>query len=173
MRPEVIDPVTAYQCVSILQGGGQRGTGRRIRELGIPLAGKTGTTNDSNDAWFIGFSPDLAVGVFTGYDTPKSLGKHEQGASIAVPIFKEFMGTALKGKPAIQFRVPPGVRLVRVDASTGELPPPGDRNVILEAFRPGTEPQPGEHRSEEHTSELQSLMRISSAVFCMKKKNRK
>jgi penicillin-binding protein 1A len=147
MRPEVIDPVTAYQIVSILEGVVQRGTGVRIRELGIPLAGKTGTTNDSNDAWFIGFSPDLAVGVYTGYDTPKSLGKHEQGASIAVPIFKEFMGAALKGKPAIQFRVPPGVRLVRVDATTGELPPPGDRNVILEAFRPGTEPQAGQHGS--------------------------
>ncbi|HEX6956899.1 MAG TPA: penicillin-binding protein 1A [Ferrovibrio sp.] len=147
MRPRVIDQVTAYQIVSILEGVVQRGTGVRIRELGIPLAGKTGTTNDSNDAWFIGFSPDLAVGVYAGYDTPKSLGKHEQGATIAVPIFKEFMAKALANKPAIQFRVPPGVRLVRVQADTGELARPGDRHVILEAFRPGTEPQPGERSS--------------------------
>ncbi len=143
MRPEVIDPVTAYQITSLLAGVVQRGTGVRIRELGYPLAGKTGTTNDSYDAWFLGFSPDLAVGIYVGYDNPKSLGKHEQGASVAVPIFKDFMGEALKGRPAIQFRVPPGVRLVRVRADSGELARAGDRNVILEAFRPGTEPQPG------------------------------
>jgi penicillin-binding protein 1A len=146
-RPEIIDPVTAYQMVSILEGVVQRGTGIRIRELGRPLAGKTGTTNDSMDTWFIGFSPDLVVGVFIGYDVPKDMGKRETGSSVAVPVFKAFMAEALKGKPVIQFRVPPGVRLVRVQAETGELARPGDRNVILEAFRPGTEPQPGERSS--------------------------
>lgn len=143
-RPQVIDAVTAYQITSMLEGVVQRGTGIRIRELGKPLAGKTGTTNDSMDTWFMGFSPDLAVGVFIGYDTPKDMGKRETGSSVSVPVFKAFMAEALQGKPAIQFRVPPGVRLVRVQAETGELARPGDRNVILEAFRPGTEPQAGE-----------------------------
>jgi penicillin-binding protein 1A len=143
-RAQVIDAVTAYQITSILEGVVQRGTGIRIRELGKPLAGKTGTTNDSMDTWFVGFSPDLAVGVFIGYDTPKDMGKRETGSSVSVPVFKAFMAEALQGKPNIQFRVPPGVRLVRVQAETGELARPGDRNVILEAFRPGTEPQPGE-----------------------------
>ncbi len=143
-RAQVIDAVTAYQITSILEGVVQRGTGIRIRELGKPLAGKTGTTNDSMDTWFVGFSPDLAVGVFIGYDTPKDMGKRETGSSVSVPVFKAFMAEALQGKPNIQFRVPPGVRLVRVQAESGELARPGDRNVILEAFRPGTEPQPGE-----------------------------
>lgn len=143
-RAQVIDSVTAYQMVSMLEGVVQRGTGIRIRELNKPLAGKTGTSNDSMDTWFIGFSPDLAVGVFIGYDTPKDMGKRETGSSVSVPVFKDFMAEALQGKPNIQFRVPPGVRLVRVQAETGELARPGDRNVILEAFRPGTEPQPGE-----------------------------
>lgn len=143
-RAQVIDAVTAYQVTSILEGVVQRGTGIRIRELGKSLAGKTGTTNDSMDTWFVGFSPDLAVGVFIGYDTPKDMGKRETGSSVSVPVFKAFMAEALQGKPNIQFRVPPGVRLVRVQAESGELARPGDRNVILEAFRPGTEPQPGE-----------------------------
>lgn len=77
----------------------QRGTGTKIKELNRPLAGKTGTTNRSNDAWFIGFSPDLTVGVFVGFDNPRSLGKKEQGASVAVPIFKDFMEEALEGQP--------------------------------------------------------------------------
>jgi len=143
-RAQVIDAVTAYQMVSMLEGVVQRGTGIRIRELNKSLAGKTGTSNDSFDTWFLGFSPDLAVGVFIGYDTPKDMGKRETGSSVSVPVFKAFMAEALQGKPNIQFRVPPGVRLVRVQAETGELARPGDRNVILEAFRPGTEPQPGE-----------------------------
>ncbi|MCP5373976.1 MAG: penicillin-binding protein 1A [Hyphomicrobiales bacterium] len=139
-REQVTDPASAYQMVSMLNGVVQRGTGRRIRSLGIPLAGKTGTTNDSNDTWFIGFSPDLAVGVFAGFDTPRSLGKLEQGASVAAPIFKEFMHDALADKPAVPFRIPPGIRLVRIDAATGRLAQTGDRDVILEAFKPGTVP---------------------------------
>ncbi len=139
-RETVIDPVTAYQSVSMLEGVVQRGTGVRLRELGKTLAGKTGTSNDSMDTWFIGFSPDLAVGVFVGYDTPRDMGKRETGSSVAVPVFRDFMAEALKGRPNVQFRVPPGVRLVRVQAETGLPARPGDRNVILEAFKPGTEP---------------------------------
>lgn len=139
-RPSVLDPVTAYQMVSMLEGVVQRGTGIRLRDLGKPVAGKTGTSNDSFDTWFMGFSPDLAVGVFVGYDTPRDMGKRETGASVAVPIWRDFMAEALKNQPNVQFRVPPGVRLVRVQADTGLPAQPGDRRVILEAFRPGTEP---------------------------------
>ena len=140
VRDSVIEPQTAYQVVSMLEGVVQRGTGRRVKAVGKPLAGKTGTTNDALDTWFMGFSPDLAVGVYAGFDTPRSLGPREQGASVAAPIFRDFMAGALAGQPAIPFRVPPGIRLVRVNASTGLLARPDDKKVILEAFRPGTEP---------------------------------
>ena len=139
-REQVTDPRKAYQMVSILEGVVERGTGVAIKSLNRPLAGKTGTTNESKDTWFIGFSPDLVVGVFVGYDNPKPLGKRETGASIAVPIFKEFMGEALKDQPAIPFRVPPGVRNVLVNANTGARAQPGDSKVIWEAFLNGTEP---------------------------------
>ena len=140
-RVQVADPASVYQMVSMLQGVVQRGTGRRLKSLGKPLAGKTGTTNKALDTWFIGFAPDLAVGVFVGFDTPRSLGKKEQGASVSAPIFKEFMKNALFNKPSIPFRIPPGIRLVRVHAETGRLARPGDRRIILEAFKPGTVPK--------------------------------
>ncbi len=144
-REQLVNPASAYQMVSMLEGVVQRGTGRSMRTLGKPLAGKTGTTNKAFDTWFIGFSPDLAVGVFVGFDAPRSLGKREQGASVSAPIFKEFMKNALSNKPSIPFRIPPGIRLVRVDAETGRLARPGDRRIILEAFKPGTVPK-GETR---------------------------
>ena len=118
----------------------QRGTGIRIKSLGRPLAGKTGTTNESKDAWFIGFSPDLVVGVFTGFDDPRSLGKKETGSSVAVPIFKDFMEAALEGAPLTPFRIPPGIRNVQINAETGVRASPGDERVIWEAFVTGTEP---------------------------------
>jgi len=142
-RAQVIDAVTAYQMVSMLQGVVERGTATRLRELRRPLAGKTGTTNEATDGWFVGFTPDLAVGIYVGFDAPATLGPQEQGASVAVPIFKEFMEAALKDAPSIPFRIPPGVRLVRVSAETGLPARPGDRDVILEAFRPGSEPAQG------------------------------
>ena len=140
IRERVADPRSAYQIVSMLQGVVQRGTGRRVRAVGKPLAGKTGTTNQSFDTWFIGFSPDLAVGVFVGFDAPRTLGVGETGSSVAAPIFRDFMAAALEDQPAIPFRIPPGIRLVRVNAATGLLAHPGDRNVIREAFKPGSEP---------------------------------
>ena len=144
-REAITDPGSAYQIVSILQGVVERGTGVGIKALGKPLAGKTGTTNDSIDAWFIGFSPDLAVGVFAGFDAPRTLGDREQGASVAAPIFRDFMAEALADRPSIPFRIPPGIRLVRVNAATGALARPGESNVIFEAFKPGTVPNsPGE-----------------------------
>jgi penicillin-binding protein 1A len=139
-RPSVTGPESAYQVVSMLQGVIERGTGRGIRKVGKPLAGKTGTTNKAFDAWFIGFSPDLAVGVFTGFDEPRTLGRGEQGASVAGPIFRDFMTDALAGRAAIPFRIPPGIRLVRVQGVTGQLARVGDKDVILEAFKRGTVP---------------------------------
>jgi penicillin-binding protein 1A len=136
----VIEPALAYQMVNLLHGVVERGTGARARSIGKPVAGKTGTSNDSRDAWFIGFTPDLVVGVYVGFDQPKSLGRDEQGASAALPIFIDVMTEALADQPATPFRVPPGVRLVRVDAETGLLPGPDTNTVILEAFLPGTEP---------------------------------
>ncbi len=139
-REQVTDPGSAYQVVNILIGVVQRGTGRRIRAVGKPLAGKTGTTNEERDTWFMGFSPDLAVGVFAGLDEPTPLGRRETGSSVAAPIFRDFMIDALKNAPSIPFRIPPGIRLVRVDSKTGRLARPGDEGVILEAFKPGTVP---------------------------------
>jgi penicillin-binding protein 1A len=140
MREQVLDKVTAYQLVSMMEGVVQRGTGIRINSLRRPLAGKTGTTDESFDTWFVGFSPDLVVGVFVGFDTPRSLGENEEGSSVAVPIFRDFMADALKDDKAIPFRIPEGVRLVRVDPVTGQLAKAGDKNSILEAFRQGTFP---------------------------------
>ncbi len=139
-REQLVDPIIAYQVVHMLEGVVERGTGRRAKRVGKPLAGKTGTTNDYVDALFFGFSPDLVVGIWTGFDTPKTLGEGEGGGSVAGVIFTEFMERALEDKPALPFRIPPGVRLVSVDAQTGGLPTLGTTNVILEAFRPGTEP---------------------------------
>ena len=139
-RAQIVDGVTAYQMTSMLEGVVQRGTGRAVASVGKPLAGKTGTTDDARDTWFVGFSADLAVGVYVGFDSPRTLGGDEQGATAAAPIFRDFMATALKGKPTIPFRIPAGVRLVRINAETGKPAAPGDKEVILEAFRPGTEP---------------------------------
>lgn len=139
-REEVIPPPLAYQMVNLLHGVVERGTGVRAKSIGKPMAGKTGTSDDSRDAWFIGFTPDLVLGVYIGFDQPKSLGREEQGASAALPIFVQTMTEALADQPATPFRIPPGVRLVRVDAETGLLPGPSTETVILEAFLPGTEP---------------------------------
>lgn len=138
-RPEVIDSGTAYQMVSILQGVVERGTGGRVRAVGKPIAGKTGTSNDSKDVWFIGFSPDLVAGVFVGFDQPRTLGGKETGGLVAAPIFRDFMKAALADKPGIPFRIPPGLRFVRVNPATGAPAGPGER-AIFEAFKPGTEP---------------------------------
>ena len=139
-REQVLDPLTAYQVTSMLEGVVQRGTATSIKEVGKPLAGKTGTTNDAKDVWFVGFSPDLAVGVYMGYDKPKSLGTSATAGQYAAPVFRDFMKQALADKPATPFRVPPGIKLIRVAGSTGLRAGPGDGGAILEAFKPGTAP---------------------------------
>lgn len=139
-RPQIIDPRHAYQMVSILEGVVQRGTGVRLKPLNQTLAGKTGTTNESRDAWFVGFSPDLVVGVYIGFDNPKSLGEREGGSSAALPIFKNFMTQALQDKSPVPFRIPDGVSLVQINATNGARAQPGDPKVIWEAFLKGQEP---------------------------------
>ena len=145
-REQVLDPMTAYQITSMMEGVVQRGTAAGVgfaKEVGKPVAGKTGTTSDYKDAWFIGFTPDLAVGVYIGFDKPKSLGRGMTGGHVAAPVVKNFMKVALADKPAMPFRVPPGIKLVRVDLKTGLRAGPGSQRVILEAFKPGTAPPDG------------------------------
>ncbi len=139
-RERVLDPMTAYQITSMMEGVVQRGTATVVKEVGKPIAGKTGTTNDEKDAWFIGFSPDLVVGVYLGYDKPRHLGKGATGGVLAAPIVRDFLKVALSDKPAVPFRVPAGIKLIRIDPKTGMRASPGDQRVILEAFKPGTAP---------------------------------
>ena len=139
-RLQIVDPHTAYQITSMLEGVVQRGTAQRVKAVGKPLAGKTGTTNDEKDAWFVGFAPDLTVGVFVGFDTPKPMGKGETGGSVASPVFRDFMKMALSDQPAAPFRIPPGVKLIRINPKSGLRSRPGDGKAILEAFKPGTQP---------------------------------
>jgi penicillin-binding protein 1A len=143
-RAQIIDPMTAYQVTSMLEGVALRGTGALIhKRVGKPLAGKTGTTNDEKDAWFIGFSPDIAMGVFIGYDNPQPMGHGETGGELAAPIFADFFKLALKDKPAIPFRTPPDIRMVMVDKKTGLRTDRNNPDAIEEYFKPGTEPAEG------------------------------
>jgi len=139
-REQVLDPMTTYQITSIMEGVIQRGTAAVLNEVKKPIAGKTGTTNDEKDAWFIGFTPDLVVGVYMGYDKPRHLGRDATGGHLSAPIAKDFFKAALADKPAMPFRVPPGIKLIRVDVKTGQRAGPGTTGVILEAFKPGTAP---------------------------------
>ena len=143
MRETVMDPVLAYQVTYMLKGVVDNGTGRSISVLGRPLGGKTGTTNDYKDAWFMGFSPDLVTGVYVGYDNPKPLAG-EAGGTVAAPIFRDFMEIALEDEPIVPFRIPEGVTLVPVNKTTGEPSYIGAPDFILEAFRAGTEPRLGD-----------------------------
>jgi penicillin-binding protein 1A len=143
-REQVADPGSAFQIVTMLEGVVQRGTGTVVKAVGKPIAGKTGTTNDWRDAWFVGFTPDLVAGVYVGFDNPDSLGDDETGGHVAAPIFRDFMIAALNDTPATAFRTPPGMRLYRVSAATG-LPAGAKEPAIYEAYKPGTEP--GQHRN--------------------------
>jgi penicillin-binding protein 1A len=144
-RERVLDPMTAYQITSIMEGVPIRGTAAAsgIKDLGKHIAGKTGTTNDEKDVWFVGFSPDLVVGVFMGYDKPRHIADRATGGALAAPIFRDFMKVALADKPSVPFQAPVGIKLIRVNVKTGMRAAPGDPQVILEAFKPGTAPPDG------------------------------
>jgi penicillin-binding protein 1A len=141
-RKQILDPHTAYQMTSIMEGVVQRGTATVIKKYipNVPVAGKTGTTNEEKDAWFIGYTPDLVVGVFVGYDTPRPMGKGMTGGHVAAPIFGEFMKMALTDKKAVPFRIPPGIKLVRVSLRTGMRAQGSEADSVLEAFKPYEEP---------------------------------
>ena len=139
-RISITDPSSAYQMTSMLKGVIDRGTGIKLKKLKLNLAGKTGTTNDNTNAWFIGFSPDIVVGVYIGYDDPKPLGKRETGSSAAVPIFEEFFKKFSKNKPDIPFRRPDGIRLIPIHVKSGIRASEIKNGVIQEAFKQGQFP---------------------------------
>jgi penicillin-binding protein 1A len=140
-RDQVLDPMTAYQMVSMLEGVVLRGTATRVsRAIDNPIAGKTGTTNDYRDAWFVGFTPDLVCGVYVGYDQPRNLGRSSTGGQLAAPIFIEFMKQALADVPPLPFPVPEGMTFITINRKTGLAVSSEGPNTILEAFKPGLGP---------------------------------
>ena len=132
---QVISPQTAHQVVSLLEGTVKRGTAKKLKPLGLNLAGKTGTTNKNTDTWFIGFTSRLVIGVYVGYDEPVTLGKYETGARTAMPIFKDFIINTIKKKDAIPFKVPDGITMVVVDPVTGDKSNFKSKKMIYEAFK--------------------------------------
>ncbi len=131
----VFSEETAYQMTSILQGAVQRGTAKKLRSLKVPIAGKTGTTNDNYDAWFIGFSSNLVIGVYVGFDNPKTLGKFETGSKAALPIFKDFIENALYKDDFKEFQIPENIYLTSLNYDTGIKSSAGDKNIIIEALK--------------------------------------
>ena len=139
-REQVLDPMTAYQITSMMEGVIQRGTATKLKVLERAVAGKTGTTNDEKDAWFVGYTPELVMGVYIGFDRPTPMGKGSTGGELAAPVFLEFMEAALKDKPKREFKVPEGMNLVRINRKTGMQASGEGAETILEAFKPGTGP---------------------------------
>ena len=137
---QVMNPYTAYQITSMMEGVVQRGTGKKVLAVGKPVAGKTGTSNEERDAWFIGFTPDMVVGCYVGFDNPKPMGHGRTGGELVAPIVADFMKLALKDEPATPFRVPRAIELIPIDAKSGKRGIFGQPGVILEAFKPGDEP---------------------------------
>ena len=132
---QIFSPQTAYQMTSILEGVVQRGTGKKLKDLNLQLAGKTGTTNKNTDAWFIGFTSNLVIGVYVGFDNPRTLGKFETGSKTALPIFKEFVKTSVNNNEARPFKVAKGIKMMVVDASTGKKADSNSKNTIIESFK--------------------------------------
>jgi penicillin-binding protein 1A len=151
---QVMDPMTAYQMVHILEGVVQRGTAQVLRDLGRPLFGKTGTTSGPTNVWFVGGSPDIVAGVYMGFDQPRSMGGYAQGGTLAAPIFKQFAKATMKDMPIVPFRAPQGIRMVRIDRRSGKKVfgawPTDDpkAGVIWEAFKPESEPRRTVQRDE-------------------------
>ena len=135
-KEQIISPETAYQITSMLEGVIKRGTGKKLRDLNLNLAGKTGTTNKNMDAWFLGFTSKMVIGVYVGFDEPKSLGKYETGAKAALPVFKKFVKSVVKKKDAIPFKIPLNINLVMVDVETGLQPNSNTKKIIYESFKP-------------------------------------
>jgi penicillin-binding protein 1A len=135
-----LDKDTAFIMTHLLQEVVKYGTGWRARALGRPAAGKTGTTNKLQDAWFVGYTPSYVTGVWVGFDDDRTLGKYETGSRAASPIWVDFTQQILKGKPVRTFTVPENVVFAKIDPETGLLAKPGDKNPVFEAFKKGTAP---------------------------------
>jgi len=133
--PQIISEQTAYQITSMLEGAVKRGTGRKLKNLNIPLAGKTGTTNKNMDTWFVGYTSKLVIGVFVGFDEPKSLGRYETGAKTSLPIFKSFIKKSIKKEDAMPFKVPKGISFVMVDPNKGIVKELDYNKAIFESFK--------------------------------------
>ena len=133
--PQIFSAETAYQVTSMLEGAVQRGTGRKLKDLNLDLAGKTGTTNENTDAWFVGFTSNLVVGVYVGFDEPKSLGRYETGSKTALPIFKAFIKNAVKKKDARPFKVAKNIKMMVIDLITGKKANFGSKKTIIEVFK--------------------------------------
>ena len=131
----IISEETAYQMTSMLQGAVERGTAKKLKTLNVPLAGKTGTTNDNYDAWFIGFSSDILIGVYIGYDNPKTLGKNETGSKAALPIFRDFIENTLYREDFKDFKIPEKIYLTSLNYETGAKSALGDKKSIIEALK--------------------------------------
>ncbi len=157
---QVIDPNKAFQITWMLKGVTKRGTAKALKDFKYEIAGKTGTTNDNMDAWFLGLSPELAVGVYVGYDTPRDLGDGETGGKVALPIFSEFMNTALKNKERRPFLVPEGVEMVKIDYKTGSITRNESKNTIYEAFLKGYS-----KKSEKDPKEKKFLKRLEGGLY--------
>ena len=159
---QVMDPMTAYQVVHILEGVVQRGTAVVLRDLNRPLFGKTGTTSGPTNVWFVGGTPDLVAGLYIGYDQPRSLGGYAQGGTMAAPVWKEFARVALADMPVVPFRIPPGIRMVRIDRMSGRRVYSGwptsepKAQIIWEAFKPESEPRRTTRKEE---MELEKALR--------------
>ena len=135
MNERVISEETAYQMVTILNGAVERGTAKKLKSLKVPIAGKTGTTNDNYDAWFIGFTSNLVVGVYIGFDNPKTLGKFETGSKAALPVFKDFIENSLFKEDFDEFKIPENIYLTSLNYDTGQKSTSGDKNIIIEALK--------------------------------------
>jgi penicillin-binding protein 1A len=157
---QLIKPETAYVITDMLKSviSDPNGTGGRAAQVGREVAGKTGTTNGYFDAWFIGYTPNIATGVWVGFDKEKTIGKSEVGGKAALPIWLEYMKDAHSNLPALSFEMPPKVKLVKIDADTGKLPNSASKRVISQAFVEGTEPTSAASRSEEATDHLKQDM---------------
>ncbi len=152
---QVISPQTAFIMTELLKDVIEHGTGQRVRALGRPAAGKTGTTNDLNDAWFVGYTPDLLTGVWVGYDQKKPLGKQETGARAASPIWLYFMTEALRGKPSTDFSAPEGIVFAKIDLETGFLADAKSKRTAFLPFKEGTAPtQSSETKRDSVTEEI-------------------
>jgi len=132
---KIFSEETAYQMTSILEGVVKRGTGKKLRDLNVPVAGKTGTTNNNYDAWFVGFTSNLVIGVYIGFDNPKTLGKFETGSKAALPIFKDFIKNALYKEDFKEFKIPEGIYLTSLDYNTGLKSSFGEKETIIEALK--------------------------------------